>query len=279
MKKPGIIALAVIVLAAYNLSLQGQNEKSHPKGDPEKWNVEITPFLWLPVIGGEIYSERLTEDFNVEAVDLLSNLKMAFMITAEVSKGKFFAAPTYFYTKLGTDMAYGTSPDGEDVVSVEPDMKMNIVEFVAGGRFRVEDFLVIDPFIGFRYTNYHLSGTVVGPRENTSFDESKNFWDPVIGFQVNYYPHPRVPIRLKTDIGGFGAGSELSWTASLNSGYTLSPSFDLLAGFSAYGTDYENETELGGEYGLNMVMYGFDLGVVYHIPKRAKDKSVFKKAK
>ena len=84
---------------------------------------------------------------------------------------------------------------------------------------------------------------------------------------------------LKIDVGGFGVGSVFSWTAALNSGYTLSPSFDLLAGFSAYGTVFEKENALGNTIGLNMIMYCFDLGVKYHIPNRVKDKAVFKKVK
>lgn len=279
MKKASVLIISVALLLSSSLLAQEQTSSYLPKGDPDKWNFEITPFLWLPVISGDVGSKRLAEDFDIPAIDLLSNLKMAFMITADISRGKFFASPTYFYTKLGSEEAIWTSEGGEQSIVALPDMKMNIVELIAGGRFRINDFLILDPFLGFRYTNYHIFGSVEGIKETNTFDETAEYWDPVVGVQMHYYPHPRVPIHVKADVGGFGVGSKLSWAASLNSGYTLSPSFDLLAGFVAYGTEFEKEITSENTIGLNMIMYGFDLGVTYHIPKRAKDKSVFKKKK
>jgi len=266
--------LATLILLLINTYfVYGQSEEYYPKGDPDEWNVELTPFLWLPAISGELRSEQLSQDFDIPAVDLISNLKMAFMITAEVSKGKFFAAPTWVYTKLGADNVLWS--DGENDLEIKPDMKMNILELIAGARFRVNKYFIIDPFAGFRYSNYNIYGSIEGLNTH-SFDEDVDYWDPVIGVQMSYYPHPRVPIQLKTDIGGFGAGSQFSWTVSINSGYTISPSIDLIAGFAAYGADYEKEIVMNNSIGLDMTMYGFDLGMKYHIPKRNKNKSVFK---
>ena len=279
MKKRYFNVLALILLLSYIGNVQGQTSAYYPKGDPDKWNVEITPFLWLPAVSGEVGSMLLSENFNIPAIDLLSNLKMAFMINAEVSKGNFFLSTTYFNTSLGSEEVLWTSGTGETSVVAIPDLKLNIAEVIAGGRIRVNDFLIFDPFVGLRYSNYHIYGSIQGIADTTYFDEETDFWDPVLGLQVHYFPHPRVPIILKLDVGGFGVGSVFSWTTSINSGYTLSPSFDLLAGFSAYGSNYETENSLGNTIGLNMIMYGFDLGIRYNIPKRSKDKSVFKKAK
>lgn len=244
MYRTQIILLALILIVICPLSLYGQTDTYYPKGDPDKWNVELTPFLWLPLIHGELRSKRVSEDTDISALELISKLKMAAMITAEVSKGKFFLSTSYVYTKLGTEEVIWDSGPGETSVVAIPDMKMNIFELIAGGRFRINDFLILDPFVGFHYTQYHIYGTIQGI-DTTSFDEQTDFWDPVIGFQLHYFPHPRVPIIFKADIGGFGLGSKFSWTTSLISGYTISPSLDLLAGFTAYGTNYETENSTG----------------------------------
>ena len=273
-----LISLFSIVFLINVSSLNAQTEEYLPKGDPNEWNVELTPFLWLPAISGDITIYN-SEDFTIPASDLLSNLKMAFMITADVSKGKFFAAPTYFYTKLGNTDVLKTFDDGEEV-SVDADLKMNVFELIAGARFRVNKQLIIDPFVGFRYSSYNISGTVNRAiLEDISFDDGPEFWDPVVGVQLHYFPNPRVPINLKADIGGFGAGTNLSWTTTLYGGYTVSPSIDLIAGISVYGANYESEAEgvTGKHIDLDMVMYGFNMGMVYHIPKRYKDKAIFKK--
>lgn len=278
MKKAILYSFAFVLLFS-SIFVKGQTDTYQPKGDPGKWNVELTPFVWAPITHGEVSSKRLTEEFNLAPIDLLSDFKMAFMMTAEVSKGKFFLAPTYMYAKLGTEEVLWTSDEGEKSVAVIPDLKMNIIEVIGGGRLRVNDFLIFDPFIGFRYTNYHIYGTVNKIADTTSFNEKSDFWDPVVGLQMHYYPHPRVPIIVKADVGGFGVGSKFSWVTSINSGYSISPSFDLLAGFAAYGSEFETENAVGNTIGLNMIMYGFDFGAAYHIPKRTKDKNVFKKAK
>jgi hypothetical protein len=276
MKNKYFAQATLVLLIISTLSIHGQSDEYYPKGDPDAWNVELTPFVWLPSIRGEFSSERLSGESDIPAADLISNLEMAFMITAEISKGKFFIAPTYIYTKLGMEEVLWSDDGGENDIVLKPEMKMNIFELIAGARFRVNKFFIVDPFAGFRYTSYNIYGSVEGINTN-SFDEDADFWDPVIGIQMSYFPHPRVPIIFKTDIGGFGAGSQFSWTVSINSGYTISPSIDLLTGFAAYGTDFEKKNALGNNIGLDMTMYGFDLGMKYHIPKRIKDKSVFKR--
>lgn len=279
MKNISIYVLLSLLLAGYTINVNGQEQSYFPKGDPSKWNVELTPFLWLPAISGEVGSENMSNEMDIPAVDLLSNLKMAFMMTGEVSKGMFFSAPSYFYAKLGSENVAWTSGNGEENIVSIPDLKMNIGELIAGGRFRLSEKFILDPFLGVRYTNYHIYGSVEGPKETNTFDESTDYWDPILGMQMHYFPHPRVPIYAKVDIGGFGVGSTFSWATSLMSGYTLSPSFDLLGGIAALGTDFEKETSIGNMVGMKMIMYGFNIGVKYHIPKRVKDKSVFKKAK
>jgi len=201
------------------------------------------------------------------------------MFNAEVSKGKFFAASSYMYTRLESEEVLWTSDNGEKSVVAIPDLKLNIAGLIGGMRFRVSDKWIIDPYVGVRYTNYHIYGSVEGIKDTTKFDTQVDFWDPVVGLQVAYYPTPRVPVILKTDVGGFGAGTELSWTASINSGYAISPLVDLVAGFLAYGSNYEKEVPMGKTIGLNMIMYGFDLGAKFYFPKRYRDKTVFKKDK
>ena len=126
MKPSKYLFLVIAIFLLGNTTINAQTSKYYPKGDPNKWNVELTPFLWLPAISGEVGSERLSEDYDIPAVDLLSNLKMAFMFTAEVSKGKFFMAPTYFYSKLGSEEYIWTSEGGEENIAVIPELKMNI---------------------------------------------------------------------------------------------------------------------------------------------------------
>jgi hypothetical protein len=105
------------------------------------------------------------------------------------------------------------------------------------------------------------------------------YWDPVVGFRVLYFPHPRVPITLKADVGGFTVGSRISSTGGLIVGYTASPLIDLLLGFSYYYGDFETDATLGEMRSLETIMYGITLGVKFVIPTRYRAPSLYKEKK
>ncbi len=136
---------------------------------------------------------------------------------------------------------------------------------------------MLDPYLGVRYTRYHLSGSVQGIANTNEIDKNVNFQDPIVGFKAHFYPHPRVPIELKADIGGFGVGSKPTWPTWFNIGYTVSPTVDLLARFEALPNQYESETISGRIYGMTSLTYGISVGARFFIPARAKDPVVFKK--
>jgi hypothetical protein len=256
-----------------------QKEKYCPKGDPSQLNIEFNPFLWLPMIHRNFGSDRLSEDFEVPAADLLSDLRFAMMFNADVSKGKFFTSPSYIYAKLGSEVVKKTDKDGNPSVVSYPVLVMNIFELPVGMRFNFSEKFYLDPYVGFRYTNYKAEGWVEGVADTTEFEESKDYFDPILGMRIHYYPHPRVPLSAKLDLGGFGAGSNLSWTTALMGGYTLSPTVDLLAGFVVYGSDFEEDNRFDEKVGLNLTMLGFNLGFRIMIPARYRDPALFKKEK
>ena len=253
--------------------------KYDPKGNPEKWNVEITPFLVLPFVSGEIQSELLSEEFGIDPADFLTSLHGTFMMDLAVSKGKFFASAGYIYNYNGIEKILWTSGNENQTITAQPDLQRHILDVSAGMRFRLGDKFILDPYAGFRYTYYHLFGEIEGSVNVREIDEHEDFWDPILGLHAHYYPHPRIPIELKADFGGFGAGSEFTWSTWLNSGYSVSPAVDLIAGFAALSNKYESETRSGRTYGMTSITYGFDMGVRIYLPKRFKDPSVFRKAK
>ncbi len=265
------IVLLVLFLTTPVLKGLCQETIYYPNGDPGKWTVQVTPFLWLPWISGELETTFLSKSTNVPVSTLLSNLKGAFMINAEVSKGKVFVMPSYVYTKLGSEKVLWTNPQETKSIIAEPELAMNLFGLIIGMHNPISEKLIIDPYLGFRYNSFKTTIAIEGIRDTTSVEERAEFWDPVLGLRTLYYPHPRVPLMFKADIGGFGVGSSFSWTATINVGYTISPLIDLIAGFSAYGTNFIGETKVGTTSGLNLTMYGFNLGVKIIIPKRYMD--------
>ena len=275
MKKITIVLLTSMLVFAFN-KLSGQDQSYYPNGHPDKWNVAVTPFLWLPSMSGEMESNYLNQNFKLGAIDIISNLKMAFMVNAEVSKGKVFLMPSYVYAKIGTDKVAASFPNGDEL-TIAPDMTMNIAGLNIGLHEAVSGKLIIDPYLGVRYNSFNTTLEVTGLLKATRVDEDAVFTDPLMGLRILYFPHPRVPLMLRSDVGGFGIGSDYSWNAVLDAGYTLSPQIDLMGGFSAYGMKFSGEGKAGNTDGLTLVMYGINLGVKIMLPRRAQDPAVFKK--
>lgn len=275
-KKIFLILLLTFVFSLYRL--QGQELKFDPKGNPEKWNVELTPFLILPWVSGEIQSKTLSQDFGIDPTDFVSSLNSTFMMDIAVSKGKFFGSAGYIYNYNEIEKILWASQNGNQTITAQPKYQRHILQVIGGIRFRSGKF-ILDPYAGFRYTHYRLFGEVEGIANMYELDENEDFWDPVIGIHAHYYPHPRVPIELRTDVGGFGVGSKLTSSAWFNTGYTVSPVVDLLIGFAALSNKYESETAIGNPFGFTSITYGIDIGARFNIPSRVKDPSIFKKDK
>jgi hypothetical protein len=233
----------------------------------------------LPWVSGNVQSERLSEDFGIDPSDFINSLNGTFMINTEISKGKFFAAPSYIFNYNEVEKILWTSNNGNQTITAKPEYQRHILEVIAGMRFRFGSKFILDPYAGFRYTHYRLFGEVEGIANTNEIDEKVDFWDPVVGCKAHFYPHPRIPLELKADIGGFGVGSELTWSAWFNTGYSVSPTVDLIAGFGALSNKYESETASGRTYGMTSLTYGITVGARFYIPGRAKDPAVFKKFK
>jgi hypothetical protein len=272
-----VITPLFLILMSIALQLKSQDLRYDPKGNPDKWNFNITPFLILPWVNGNVQSEMLSQEFGIDPADFVNSLNGTFMINTELSKGKFFVAPSYIYLYNEVAKILWTSGNGNQTITAEPAMQKHIMEMIAGMRFRMGTKFMLDPYLGFRYTMYHLFGSVQGIANTNEFDEHVDFWDPVLGFKAHLYLHPRIPIELKADIGGFGVGSKLTWSTWFNIGYTVSPTVDLLAGFAALSNQYESETASGRTYGMTSLTYGISVGARFFIPSRAKDPVVFKK--
>jgi hypothetical protein len=275
--KVTVLSLLMVFFQGSYLYSQGQDLKFAPKGNPDKWNFNITPFFILPWVNGNVQSELLSKEFGITPSDFITTLNGTFMIDAELSKGKFFAAPSYIFNYNEVSKVIWTSENGNQTITAQPGYQRHILEVIAGMRFRLGAKFILDPCMGFRYTHYRLFGEVEGIANVSELDEKVDFWDPVLGFKAHFYPIPRLPVELKTDVGGFGVGSKLTWSVWLNSGYTVAPAVDIIAGFGALSYKYENETNPGRDYGMTSITYGVTFGARFYIPSRVKDPLVFLK--
>ena len=69
-----------------------------------------------------------------------------------------------------------------------------------------------------------------------------DWWDPYIGLRGRYNLNDKFYLTGKGDIGGFGVGSDLTWTAEAALGCQLSSRIFTEVGYRAIGVDYEGDS-------------------------------------
>jgi hypothetical protein len=69
---------------------------------------------------------------------------------------------------------------------------------------------------------------------------AEDWFDPYIGLEGQYNFNHIFYVKVRTDIGGFGAGSEITWQVDGALGANISKNIYAEAGYRALGIDYDN---------------------------------------
>jgi hypothetical protein len=68
--------------------------------------------------------------------------------------------------------------------------------------------------------------------------------DPIVGFRAQWNINEKWFLAGKSDIGGFGVGSELAWTLQATVGYCINPCSSVELGYRYMHTDYDDDSVL-----------------------------------
>ena len=203
------------------------------------WTFTAAPYLWAAGIEGTIGEFGLPPvDVDASFGDILENFDIGFMGAGEARYGRFGFAMDLMYIKVSAsaDTPFGVLADHIDATSTTftafgaaeyrlIDTEQGSVDVLGGARVWALD-TELDP--------------VGGPADPLSFTDDAAWVDPIIG--------ARARIELPSDfyltgwgmIGGFGAGSELTWDVMGALGYSVSDSVSIIGGWRALSVDYED---------------------------------------
>lgn len=211
-----------------------QTEKE-TKVDDNSWEFNVAPYLWMTGLNGEL--TVLNQDVPVDLKfgdDILSNLKMAAMFHAEAKKNRLSIMLDVFYAKLGGDSQIEGPVNVHDI---RVRLKQNMYEGGLGYTFARSGGFSLDALVGARFfdvnTNTEFDGVEVSSKDF-------NFLEPYVGmrFENNW---TKWSVGGRFDIGGFGAGSEISYKYNVLVGYQFTDLFGLALGYQAYKPDYQED--------------------------------------
>jgi hypothetical protein len=207
-KRSVCLWLAVAVVAA------GSVTPASAQSAPDEWTVSVAPYVMGAAMSGATTLRGVAIDVEASSSDIFSNLQFGAMGVALARKGDWGFGTDLIWMALGTTVR-------------DTNVNVNQGAFTFYGLRRLSP--AADLTFGLRVNTLQGELTFKGPDITPSQDQT--WLDPVVGANFQTPTGPRLQLRLYTEVGGFGAGSDFTWqvfpdlsihltkTASLEFGY------------------------------------------------------------
>lgn len=272
------VALSLCVpWAAYaaDAALDQSVEPAPEAVEGPRWALQITPYMWAAGLEGDLSPFRRAPTIGVEKSfsDVMDDLNFGGFVNVWGRYDRFVFSGDVMY--VNTTDSHATGPlaalqiPGIGVIppgaSVDADVDTEQFMATLQGGYRVLDMpqFTLDALAGARF--WYISNDVtvtashpaIGSR-SASHDESFGWVDPVIGARAFFQLTDKLSLQGQADIGGFGAGSDLTWSALATVNYILTDHLSVSAGYKALDVDYEHDGHV-----YDTLLSGPVLGLTY----------------
>jgi hypothetical protein len=226
MRKIGFASLVLVlaIVAASPAAAQAAGDDS--------WKVTIAPYFLGAAMNGSttVKGQELTVD--VPFSDILDHLEFGAMGLVVARKGHWGFGGDAIWMSLG---ATGTTP-GPVGVSGSADVNQGAFSFYGLRRLAP----VADLMFGARVNTLQANLQFNGPGQSGA-DGSKTWVDPIVGLQLHTPENgKRWHAQVYTEIGGFGAGSDLTWQVFPTFGVNLAKWVSIDFGYRWLSIDYSS---------------------------------------
>ncbi len=224
------------------------------------WEYRLSPYLWFAGVDGDVATipGSPTVPIKLTASDALEDNETSFMAFFEARKQRHGLLLDLIYTDTRTDEDLI-----EDIGLVLTSVSKNTL-FSASYEYGIYESAGtrLDLLAGLRYWDVDSSlrfkgglGALAGRR----VDNSEDWLDPLLGVkgktrlgESNFY------LAYWAIFGGFGAGSESFYDASLNLGYQWNDAIGTTLGYRQFDVDYDDD---GFVYDIQQ--FGWALGLTW----------------
>lgn len=183
----GLFALVAVVVAGSATAAVAQPAR-------DEWTVVVAPYLMGAAMSGATTVRGFTVDVDASASDIFSKLEFGAMGVMVAQKGVWgFGADAIW-------MALGTTVEDTDV-------DFNQGAFAFYGLRELGPAAAVT--FGLRVNTLQGELTFKGP--DVTRNQNKTWVDPIAGVILRTPPNRRAQVRLYSEVGGFGVGSDFTW--------------------------------------------------------------------
>ena len=193
------------------------------------WSFALSPYAWTPGLTSSAETAWGTVEVDKSIGDVLSDLDVAFMGAFEARNGRWSLIADLFYADLSQSRS---TPLGVLFSRAEIETEAKLLSGYAGYRVFEGDQVAVDLMAGFRVNSVNLDlslapGLLAGQR----FGMSETWVDPLIGGRARFDITDRWFATLFADVGGFRAGSDLTWQIFGSFGYQFNERWSVHGGW------------------------------------------------
>jgi hypothetical protein len=221
--------------------------------------LQITPYMWAAGLKGDVSPFRRAPTISIEKSfsDVMDDLNFAGFLNIWGRNDRFVFSGDVMY--VDTSDAHGSGPlpafqiPGLGV-TIPPgatvDATVDTKQFMATlqGGYRVIDTpkFTLDALGGARF--WHISNDVTVTASHpaigsvsASHGEDFGWVDPVVGLRAFLPVTEKFSFQAQADIGGFGAGSDLTWSALATANYIVTDQLSISAGYKVLDVNYDHD--------------------------------------
>lgn len=234
------------------------------KFDKRRWSVIVSPYLWAASLNGHANVAGHRTDVDVPFKDIFKNLDFSMMGNVEITNGLYGVYFDGQYTKTTQDANFHSLTLGADITSttLSAGAFFRALEVPLDGMtvFGTQRVFAVEPTAGMRWTQLKAEFDL----DHWSQSRKLQWTDPFIGARIHTDLTERWNLFAEADVGGFGAGSDLSAQGQAYLGYRThifnQPAL-LRFGYRALYQDYEGGDILSHKFKWNVTQHGPVAGV------------------
>lgn len=235
-----------------------------PPPPADEWTFSVAPYLWGAGLQGDVgVFGREPIDVDLSFGDIFKNLRFGGMAVFELSNGSVGIFGDIIYVKTEADESITRTISGVPATLAATVETSSFTGTVMGEyRAYATESASFDLMAGARIWNVDndISVTLAAggaPLAAFSGSDGATWVDPMIGAKARFDIDPSWYVTAWGMVGGFGAGSEVTWDVMGGVGYRWNEWLATVGGYRALGVDYDND---GFVY--DVIQHGPFLGAV-----------------
>lgn len=226
--------------------------------DGADWAFQATGYLWATGLNGNISPFRRAPTLHVEKSfsDVMEDLNFGGFLNVWGRYDRFVLSGDIMYVDTTDSKAAGPLPalqipglpilPAGAAIDADVDTQEFMATLQAGYRIIDADGFSLDALAGARF--WHISNEVAVTANHpligsvsATHQESFGWVDPVIGARAFFNLTDKLSVQGQFDIGGFGAGSDFTWSALATVNYIFTDTLSVSAGYKVLDVDYSDD--------------------------------------